>query len=958
MPCVSTQPDSVAAPQATMEIDPRLHAGRDRDAHTQSPGHAAVGGSTNPGTGTGTSTSSNTNTNTHPRTQNALPYTPVAGQLNTTTGPPSQPPTGEYPDPPPSSHFSPSEQLHSASSAPSSGRYYPSPAAYASDAPRGGEAASNPHDPNDPFADQKRPRACEACRQLKVRCEPDARNPAGTCKRCAKAGRQCVVTAPTRKRQKKTDSRVAELERKIDALTASLQASQGHELLLQGAPPPPPQQQQRDVHEQPGRRWLGGAQNGSGGMPPSGPAGNLAGNKRCSSGEVKESREGGSMGSGYPRASSPAREPARENGPSKHWRGPWSSLQPGSRSEASSAEVVDVIDRGLVSLAVASEAFDRYINDRAPHMPFVVFPPGTTMGDVRKSKPTLLHAIIASSVGPVQPDAHLMLLDDLYRVLAERVIVKGEKSLELVQALVVACHWYTPPDHFEELKFYHLTHMAVTLAMDLGMNRKMLTRNKPFPIYKELVRKSSFMLDPDSPETRRTWLGCYFMAVQVALSLRRVLLVRWQPYMDECLEILEKSPAALPSDKAVIQWAKLAHLTEDINFQFSTEEAVPSMPFDDPKVQYTLKVFEKQLEQWKREVLPEIYSSIMQQAEHIVNIYMYENAMLIDSVDDQRKAGEEYPGTISAAHMSALSQCLSSIQQALDAICSNDIKDLISWPTVCLARASFAAVSLIKLYSLVTFPGSQIGQVIDPASLKVEYYLNKVIEHYSAAGELPGGRTPGRFSMVLAMLRSWFVKRKDHNQVLREAFGAGPVSCSSFNLGASEADKAQLGQTRLHLLSEVAMKDPNNRPTTSNPPHHRPSYASHSSTDPITHSPSPNLPSTSQPISSSRANDSDPWSPYSSSTPTQPQNVSAPAPAPAPAPNRQFYPPFTNYQDMPPYSDSASLIMPPMNQGFFIPELGMQVGFDTGNMFALEQLLGEGLLNLPLPAEAGGTGYY
>src|SRR5271156_2780528 len=80
--------------------------------------------------------------------------------------------------------------------------------------------ANNPSDPND----LKRSRACEACRQLKVRCEPDDNNPPGSCKRCAKAGRQCVITAPTRKRQKKTDNRVAELEKKIDALTASLAA--------------------------------------------------------------------------------------------------------------------------------------------------------------------------------------------------------------------------------------------------------------------------------------------------------------------------------------------------------------------------------------------------------------------------------------------------------------------------------------------------------------------------------------------------------------------------------------------------------------------------------------------------------------------------------------------------------------------------------------------------------------
>lgn len=75
-------------------------------------------------------------------------------------------------------------------------------------------------DPNDP----KRSRACEACRGLKVRCDQDPNNADAPCKRCAKAKRNCVITAPSRKRQKKTDSRVAELEKKIDALTASLNA--------------------------------------------------------------------------------------------------------------------------------------------------------------------------------------------------------------------------------------------------------------------------------------------------------------------------------------------------------------------------------------------------------------------------------------------------------------------------------------------------------------------------------------------------------------------------------------------------------------------------------------------------------------------------------------------------------------------------------------------------------------
>ncbi|KAF7164025.1 hypothetical protein CNMCM5623_008664 [Aspergillus felis] len=896
-----------------MDIDPRLRVGRDKNG----PEGSQIGRS----------------------------YIPAIasrhGESTPTTAPSTTHPPGDYPDPP-SSHFSPSEQVHSGSSASGSHNQYAasntqstSPHGYYPSGPLR-ESAST--DPNDPYGDLKRPRACEACRQLKVRCEPDPSNPNGSCKRCAKAGRTCVVTAPTRKRQKKTDSRVAELERKIDALTASLQASQGPELLPQTRPAGEP----REEHQ--GRRWLGGGQTAPNGPTYLSPPVDLAGSKRHSGGEVKEPRDPGAT-EVYPRAPSPSKEQTRENAPSRQWRGPWSCSESASRADAGTSEFVDVIDRGLVTLAVASEAFNRYVTHMAPQMPFVVFPPGTTMSDVRKSKPVLLHAIIAVSMGAIQPDAQLVLLEDFYKTIAERIVVKGEKSFDLVQALVVSCNWYTPPDHFERLKFYQLTHMAVTLAMDLGMNRKLLVRNKTLPMFKELVMKKSPSMNLDSPETRRTWLGCYCMAVQVSISLRRVLLVRWQPYMDECVAILENSPDALPSDKAVIQWARLAHMTEDINFQLSTDDTV-YVPFTDPKVQYTVKVFERQLEQWKRETAPEIYTPIMKQSEHIVNIYIYENAMLMETGDDRKKTGEEYTN---AAHMHALSVCMTSIHQVLDAICSIDINDLIFLPTGCLARVSFAAVSLIKLYSIISFPGSQIGQVIDPSSLKVEYYLNKVTDHYAAAGELPGGRTPGKFSFVLAMLRNWFVKRKDHNRALREAFGGGPVGCNTMDLSESqEGDKPQSGQTPLHLLSEVA----NSRSATDHPSsHHRPSYASQSSAEPITQTPSSVL--TAQTVPSSTTTDSDPWTQY----PSVPLS-SATTQAQQQAQARPFYSPFnSNYQDMSSYSDGGNMMMSPMNQGVFVPELGMQVGFDAGNIFALEHLLSDGLFNLPLPADAG-MGYY
>lgn len=349
--------------------------------------------------------------------------------------------------------------------------------------------STEPEEHVDPEIEIKRPRACEPCRQLKVRCDPDPTHPDGACKRCAKARRQCIVTAPSRKRQKKTDSRVTELERKIDALTATLQAS--HHPQLGG-------ESGADASAQPeqsSRRWLR-------------EDAHLAGNKR---------HHDGFLVSQYSRPDSPSAEQIHKpNHASKHWRGPFAGeTTPGSKADGRN-DFTDVIDRGLIDINTAQLCFNRYVTLMAEEMPFVVFPPGTAMGQVRRDKPALFLAILGVSVGAFKKELQLTLINDCYRLIAENVVVKGNKSLDLVQALLVVSIWYIPPDNLEELKFYQMIHMAIALAMDLGLNRRSNGDLKPLTRLREIISKAATgpNIDLNGPEARRTWVGCYFLGIQ------------------------------------------------------------------------------------------------------------------------------------------------------------------------------------------------------------------------------------------------------------------------------------------------------------------------------------------------------------------------------------------------------------------------------------------------------------
>ena len=350
--------------------------------------------------------------------------------------------------------------------------------------------------------DTKRPRACEACRGLKVRCEPDPGT--GPCKRCRKANRKCVITAPSRKRQKKTDSRVAELERKIDALTASLHATK--EGNLSGSE----DDGYVDV-DTPHIESLDGRSNQA--TSPYTTTSPGTNRKR----RMSEYQQDTNFGSHRPSDA----EAMIQTSPNVANIAPrqFSPLKPetsypepdvNGNSDSIVHGEADAICRRFVRTEISHGLFRHYTDHMAPHMPIVVFPPGTDPDSVRKHSSTLFLAILSVASGQDHPDLQATLTIEIMRILGDRVFRFGEKSLELVQALQVVAIWYWPEPNGDS-KYYQFIHMAAVMAIDLGMHRR-----QPLIIHRTeqilgLPKPKSYLSDPCTTECRRAWLGCYLL---------------------------------------------------------------------------------------------------------------------------------------------------------------------------------------------------------------------------------------------------------------------------------------------------------------------------------------------------------------------------------------------------------------------------------------------------------------
>lgn len=177
-------------------------------------------------------------------------------------------------------------------------------------------------------------------------------------------------------------------------------------------------------------------------------------------------------------------------------------------SQATVAETLDVpagdpIATDLVSPELAEQLCQTFSNDMAPLYPLVSVPRSSTWMSLRSGRPALSRAMIAAASTSSHPAISARMFRETAHFFAEKVVVAGEKSLDLIQGLLVLSTWHLPPSTFTELKFSQYAHMAATMVTDLrSSNEKcyaVLTPSDPSPPSQELL------------EICRTFLAAYFL---------------------------------------------------------------------------------------------------------------------------------------------------------------------------------------------------------------------------------------------------------------------------------------------------------------------------------------------------------------------------------------------------------------------------------------------------------------
>jgi hypothetical protein len=401
--------------------------------------------------------------------------------------------------------------------------------------------------------EQQLNRACEACRISKVRCPVNTISGSSQCGRCAKAGRQCIFVAPAKRRQRKrTDVRVAELEREVRQL---------HSLLKPNVTTNIPAVESSD-HDSTDEDDEDGE------------------SPEKDSSTYTQSHEG--------TASPPTSEPASQ-WPFVHIQ----DMNQASEDVLKSSES-DIIDRGIISIQLAEELLSIYRNDLLHEYPGPVIPKDWTVEQLRSRKPALFHAVMAAASNSKGTELSHKLHEEVTYIYARAIMIRAEKSIQYIQALSLTVAYNAPPNTPAQLQVYLFCNIAASMALEVGLASKPRTHEQlPKRAIRSLQRINSA---EELLENCRTILALYTLIAGFSIKLRRPNILLFNSWMEECQTLLQKS--RILEDKITIALLRLQRIVDEAYTAFGHDDASTSFTLPELRLQATLRIFDRRMQDW------------------------------------------------------------------------------------------------------------------------------------------------------------------------------------------------------------------------------------------------------------------------------------------------------------------------------------------------------------------------
>jgi hypothetical protein len=348
------------------------------------------------------------------------------------------------------------------------------------------------------------------------------------------------------------------------------------------------------------------------------------------------------------------------------------------------------------------------------------------LDQIRARSPILLLSILVFSCTHNMQGTELAVHDDLIRetmrTLGNEVIGRGQRSLELVQALLLSAFWSKSTRKGSQASCYQIVQLAVDMAIDLGI-AGLAWQPSPAAYFCRLE-------DATSLEARRTWLACYVALSTSSVDMRRPNTVPWDSHHQECLVHLESTGE--PPDLLLCQIVRIKQLTQQILSELHLFRLAIFVDGNEYSTHITMESLKHKVDAWRAQIPPLLATSpTLRILAHVAVVHIYE-VILHTRTNKSSFAAPYIPGRIPVkdfpmpANMiplleSALQALIHHCHTVVDTATQMDPALVLSLPTF-----SFAPTVIYSLYVLVTAlaastsPGNVYGQCVTRDAFRIE----------------------------------------------------------------------------------------------------------------------------------------------------------------------------------------------------------------------------------------------
>ncbi|KAH8703868.1 hypothetical protein BGW36DRAFT_423413 [Talaromyces proteolyticus] len=207
---------------------------------------------------------------------------------------------------------------------------------------------------------------------------------------------------------------------------------------------------------------------------------------------------------------------------------------------------VDLVDRRIITPEYAEALLTDFTLHHAAFFPFVVLDNGVDANKLRQDAPLLFLVVISVAL---RSDLSLQRLlgEEIQAQISSKLIGRGERSLQALQALLIYLAWhYCFASPNEERDIFAMMQLCVAMVYDLNLDKGSAA---------SLAKK-------------RALLGAYWLSAGLSRSLRRPPVIQLSRYMEDCCRHLTAA-GEHHTDKLIEPLVLLASIATRVGETFS-----------------------------------------------------------------------------------------------------------------------------------------------------------------------------------------------------------------------------------------------------------------------------------------------------------------------------------------------------------------------------------------------------